>query len=96
VLYRLAQEALRNAEKHSGAASLDFSVDCGSGWMTLTVSDDGRGFDTAGKRAKKGSLGLKMMAEAADSAGGYFSVYSRPGAGATLKAELPLARGTAR
>ncbi|PKM96811.1 MAG: hypothetical protein CVU79_11620 [Elusimicrobia bacterium HGW-Elusimicrobia-3] len=96
VLYRLAQEALRNAEKHSGAESLEFSVDCGGGWMTLTVRDDGRGFDTAARRGKKGSLGLKMMAEAADSAGGYFSVYSRPGAGTTLKAELPLAREAAR
>jgi signal transduction histidine kinase len=64
--------------------------------MTLTVRDDGRGFDPAVKRDKKGSLGLKMMAEAADSAGGYFSVYSRPGAGTTLKAELPLAGGGPR
>ncbi|MGD9641680.1 MAG: ATP-binding protein [Elusimicrobiales bacterium] len=96
VLYRLAQEALRNAEKHSGAGSLEFLVECGGGWMTLTVRDDGRGFDPAGRRGKKDSLGLKMMAEAAESAGGYFSVYSRTGAGTTLKAELPLARGGAR
>ncbi|OGR97728.1 MAG: hypothetical protein A2016_10540 [Elusimicrobia bacterium GWF2_62_30] len=90
VLYRLAQEALSNAEKHSGAKKLDFSVTCANCWMTLSVRDDGRGFDMAKARNKKTSLGLKIMAEAADSAGGYFSVYSKPAGGTLIKAELPL------
>lgn len=90
VLYRLAQEALNNAEKHSGAKELEFSVGCENCWMTLLVRDDGRGFDMAKVRNKGSSLGLKIMAEAAASAGGYFSVYSRPGGGTLIKAELPL------
>ena len=90
VLYRLAHEALTNAEKHSGAKELEFSVDCENCWMTLSVRDDGRGFDMAKVRNRKTSLGLKIMAEAAASAGGYFSVYSRPGGGTLIKAELPL------
>ena len=90
VLYRLAQEALSNAEKHSGAKNLDFSVTCANCWMTLSVRDDGRGFDMAKAGNKKNSLGLKIMAEAAASAGGYFSVYSKPGGGTLIKAELPL------
>lgn len=93
VLYRLAQEALRNAEKHSGAAALDFSLSFGGGWLTLAVTDDGRGFDTAGAGKNKHALGLRMMAETAAAAGGVFSVYSRPGAGTTVKAELPMGRG---
>lgn len=90
VLYRLAQEALNNAEKHSGAKELEFSVGCENCWMTLLVRDDGRGFDMAKVRNKGSSLGLKIMAEAAASAGGYFSVYSKPGGGTLIKAELPL------
>lgn len=90
VLYRLAQEALSNAEKYSGAGELEFSVGCENCWMTLLVRDDGRGFDMAKIKNKKSSLGLKMMAEAAASAGGYFSVYSKPGGGTLIKAELPL------
>jgi len=90
VLYRLAQEALINTEKHSGAKKLEFSVGCENGWLTLSVRDDGCGFDMAKAKSKKSSLGLKIMAEAAGSAGGYFSVYSRPGGGTLVKAELPL------
>ncbi|OGR70660.1 MAG: hypothetical protein A2089_08640 [Elusimicrobia bacterium GWD2_63_28] len=93
VLYRLAQEALRNAEKHSGARNLNLKVACEDGWMNLLVRDDGRGFDPARAGSLKGSLGLKMMAEVAGSAGGYFQVYSRPGSGTTLKAGLPLRQG---
>lgn len=90
VLYRLAQEALSNAEKYSGAGELEFSVGCENCWMTLLVRDDGRGFDMAKVKNKGSSLGLKIMAEAAASAGGYFSVYSKPGGGTLIKAELPL------
>lgn len=90
VLYRLAQEALSNAEKYSGAGELEFSVGCDNCWMTLLVRDNGRGFDMEKMKNKRSSLGLKMMAEAAASAGGYFSVYSKPGDGTLVKAELPL------
>lgn len=90
VLYRLAQEALNNVEKHSGSKKIDFSVGSENGWLTLSVRDYGRGFDMAKARRKKNSLGLKIMAEAAGSAGGYFSIYSRPGGGALIKAELPI------
>ena len=92
VLYRLAQEALMNAEKHSGAHKLEFSVGSENGWMKLSVRDDGRGFNMAKVKNRKASLGLKIMAEAAAAAGGYFSVYSRPGGGTRIKAELPLGR----
>jgi two-component system sensor histidine kinase UhpB len=97
VLYRLAQEALMNAEKHSGAKKLEFSVGSENGWLKLSVRDDGRGFDMVRAKNKKASLGLKIMAEAAAAAGGYFSVYSRPGGGTLVKADLPLDRapGTA-
>ncbi len=90
VLYRLAQEALRNAEKHSGAKKLEFSLSAENGWLTLIVRDYGRGFDMARVKTRKSSLGLKIMAEEAAAAGGYLSIHSRPGEGTLIKAQLPL------
>lgn len=91
VLYRLAQEALANAERHSGASRLDFSVSREKDWLALEVRDYGRGFDPAADCGRSDCLGLKIMADAAETAGGYFSVYSVPGKGARVKAQLPLA-----
>jgi len=93
IIYRLAQEALNNAEKHSGAGNLYFELGVDSGWLKLSVRDDGRGFDMGKTKNKKNSLGLKRMAEAAESAGGYFSFYSKPGDGTLVKAELPIPKG---
>ena len=98
VLYRLAQEALANAERHSGAGRLKFSAGAEGGWLALEVSDDGRGFDPVAAAADRNRLGLKIMEDAASSAGGYLSVYSAPGRGTRVKAQLPLncGRGAAR
>ena len=96
--FMLAQEALNNAEKHSGAAALDFSLSGDDRWLTLEVRDDGRGFSPGGAKSRKdraaGSLGLRIMDDAAASAGGSFSVYSRPGGGARLRADIPVRAGT--
>ncbi|MDQ7772953.1 MAG: PAS domain S-box protein [Elusimicrobiales bacterium] len=98
IIYRLAQEALNNAEKHSGAAVLDFSLSGDDKWLTLEVRDDGRGFAQGASKSRKdraGCLGLRIMADAAASAGGSFSVYSRPGKGTRIRADIPSSGGTA-
>ncbi|MDT8287010.1 MAG: PAS domain S-box protein [Elusimicrobiales bacterium] len=96
IIYRLAQEALNNAEKHSGAGALHFSLSGDGKWLTLEVRDDGRGFAQSGPKPRKfrsGCLGLRIMADAAASAGGSFSVYSKPGAGTRVRADIPSSGG---
>lgn len=93
VIYRMAQEALSNCERHSRARRVRLAAAREGGWLTLEVSDNGRGFNQAAKRADRNCLGLKIMEDAAGTAGGYLSVYSAPGKGTRIKAHLPLAQG---
>jgi two-component system sensor histidine kinase DegS len=90
-LFRIAQEALRNAEKHAGECSVDVLVEFGERDVRLTVSDDGRGFavDAGNYPAQAGALGLVGMRERAELLGADFEVESRPGEGATVRVILP-------
>jgi signal transduction histidine kinase len=88
---RIAQEALQNALRHAGAgASITVRLADGDGRLVLSVADDGRGFDPAG--APRGRrLGLTSMEERAAAVGGSLSVVSAPGAGTTVRLEVPVA-----
>lgn len=88
-LYRIAQEALNNVVKHSGASEVDVELDVRQSGIRLTVSDNGRGFDATGVRGR-GGLGLVGMEERARLAGGTLSVVSAPGAGAKIQVEIPM------
>jgi two-component system, NarL family, sensor kinase len=91
LLFRTAQEALRNAGSHASAQNVGVQVLEADGRVTLRVTDDGRGFDTdrlAGRRAE-GHLGLSMLRDLAEAAGGSFQVSSQPGAGTTVELEVP-------
>jgi signal transduction histidine kinase len=88
-LYRVAQEALRNVVKHSGAASASASLVRQNGSLALEVRDDGRGFDAAGA-AGQGGLGLVSMRERLRLVGGELTIQSQPGAGTRLLAQVPL------
>ncbi len=87
VVYRVAQEALSNAARHSGArhvtARLDRRPDSG---VELTVADDGRGF--AFDEAERG-LGIAGMRERALLVGGELTIESRPGRGTTVRLAVP-------
>jgi two-component system, NarL family, sensor histidine kinase UhpB len=87
VVYRVAQEALTNVARHSGArrAWLSLSPD-GDQRVTLTVRDDGRGFVS---RGANGGAGLRGMRERAVLIGATLDVESRPGAGTTVRLRLP-------
>ena len=92
LVFRTAQEALRNAGAHAGAGHVAVDVHQEDGRVTLRVSDDGRGFDTADAAARRseGHLGLSMLRDLSESAGGRLRVDSAPGAGTTVELEVPL------
>ena len=86
-LFRIAQEALRNVEKHAGATSATVELDFGEAAVRLAVSDDGRGFApprTVSNLARLGKLGLLGMKERAELVGGSFELSSGRGRGTNL------------
>jgi signal transduction histidine kinase len=92
-LYRIAQEALTNVARHAQANRVSLLLERRSGYVSLIVEDDGRGFDAQGAMgapASPGRLGLLGMQERVRLAGGTLTIESSPGAGATLFARLPL------
>jgi two-component system NarL family sensor kinase len=91
LLYRVAQEALRNARTHGEATEVDIRVEEQTGQAVLRISDNGRGFspDTADPH-QPGHFGLRLMRDLADHAGGRLQVHSTPGAGASVRLEVPL------
>ena len=90
-LFRVLQESLRNAVKHSHARQLTVQLQGIPGYVQLTVSDSGVGFDEAQVFAHPG-LGLISMRERVQMVGGDFSISSRPGHGTTIFARVPLAQ----
>jgi len=88
VIYRVAQEALANAVRHSGADHIDVTLGRIDSCAVLQVSDDGRGFAFADET--KG-LGLSGMRERALLVDGSLVIDSRPGKGTTVRLEVPFA-----
>ncbi len=90
-LFRVAQEALRNVARHSGASGVKISLLQRDGGLLLTVRDDGVGFDPAAQRGGR-SLGLASMRERVQVVGGTLRVESAPGAGTAIVAWVRAAR----
>jgi PAS domain S-box-containing protein len=88
-VYRIVQESLTNVAKHANASSVDILVDRSGDRVTLTVRDDGVGFEAAGAR-KPQSFGLLGIRERAYLLRGEASVTSEPGKGTTVLVVLPL------
>ena len=93
LLYRCAQEALRNVVAHSRATSVEVAVTRDQGVATMRIEDDGQGFDEArlSERAAAGHVGLRALGELLVDAGGSLTLASAPGAGTRLVATVPLA-----
>jgi PAS domain S-box-containing protein len=90
--YRICQEALNNATRHSGAKMIVVELDDDAESLILTVRDDGVGFDEARKREEallRGSLGLISMEERARLAGGRLRMRTAPGHGTSVCAYFP-------
>ncbi|MFI9252571.1 GAF domain-containing sensor histidine kinase [Streptomyces sp. NPDC053069] len=88
-LLRVAQEALHNALRHSGAEHVDVSVQRRGCGAVLRVTDDGNGFDPKAVRRAGRHLGLVSMRDRASGVGGALSVESAPGKGTTIEMEVP-------
>jgi two-component system sensor histidine kinase UhpB len=82
VVYRVAQEALSNAVRHSGAERIEVALRRGDEGVELTISDDGRGFAF---EASESGLGIAGMRERALLLGGELTIESRPGRGTTVR-----------
>src|SRR5262249_10843627 len=88
-LYRVLQEAVRNAAKHSGAQFFEIELKGQRDEVQLTVSDTGVGFDTSEAMEGRG-LGLVSMRERLKLVKGELSIQSKRGQGTTIYARVPL------
>jgi PAS domain S-box-containing protein len=89
VLFRVLQEALQNAVKHSRAQDFRVEMRGVPGEILLTVSDPGSGFDTLAATSSRG-LGLISMRERLQLVDGALAIESKPGQGSTIRARVPI------
>ncbi len=93
MLFRIAQEALHNVCRHSGATRAEVLVQFEPASVRITISDNGRGFElpsSVGDLTRLGKLGLVGMQERARLMGATTSISAAPGKGTTISVELPL------
>jgi signal transduction histidine kinase len=92
-VFRVAQEAVTNVLRHAHARHLSVRVSAADGWLVLVVQDDGVGFDVAAARRRAtegGSLGILVMEEHVELAGGRAVIESAPNRGTEIIARFPL------
>ena len=87
LVWRVAQEAVRNAIRHAHASTLDVDVHRTDGHVVLQVADDGDGFEPDADR-DPGSFGLRGLASLVEDAGGRLDVRSTPGEGTQVRMEV--------
>ncbi len=92
MLFRAAQEGLRNVVQHAGASSVSVKVTMDADRVVLEVSDDGAGFSAAvrERRSAEGHMGLRLIGDLAAARGGRVDVESEPGRGTRLRLVAPL------
>jgi signal transduction histidine kinase len=88
-VYFCCLEALQNVAKYASATAAVVSLREEDGALTFTVSDDGKGFDTAAKRA---GTGVQGMADRLEALGGSLAIRSSPGEGTIVTGRLPVSR----
>jgi signal transduction histidine kinase len=90
-LFVILREGVRNAVSHSGAGRIDVGVRVCPEEVVGCVRDDGRGF--AEEEASTGG-GTRSMKERAELVGGTFELSSHPGVGTTIRASIPIRKGS--
>ncbi|MGH2556954.1 MAG: GAF domain-containing sensor histidine kinase [Actinomycetota bacterium] len=90
-VFRIAQEAIRNAIQHSGANRISIDVRMRDSTISLSVSDDGVGFDPSSPQVRGRHLGMTSMTERAELLGGNLHIESAPGHGAIIRLEARVA-----
>jgi signal transduction histidine kinase len=98
MLYRVAQEALANVEKHAGASEVHVVILRVRGGVRMEIIDDGNAFNVVRFSNAKLThrLGLTSMRERVEMFGGRFSVVSTPGVGTTVRAEVSFGKNKMR
>ena len=86
-IYRVVQEALTNCGRHAQAKHVELNLQGGEGGISLTIQDDGNGFDP--KQTERRGLGLVGIGERVRKLGGQVDIFSQPGAGTLLKVDIP-------
>ena len=87
-VFRLVQESVQNAIKHSGAHKVTVKIDIGKTNVVATIKDDGKGFDPY--TMKEGSFGLIGMRERVELLEGELTIDSKPGMGTLIMFNIPV------
>ncbi|MBI5883789.1 MAG: PAS domain S-box protein [Elusimicrobia bacterium] len=97
-LYRIAQEALANVERHAKASAVDLSLRRRKNMLELTVADDGRGCSARHRRRRtaEGGLGLGNISDRVNALGGRMEFDSKQGKGTRLTVAVPLGNGRSK
>ncbi|GGK03236.1 hypothetical protein GCM10011583_38710 [Streptomyces camponoticapitis] len=88
-MLRVAQEALHNALRHSGAERVDVTIARRGQGAVLSITDNGKGFEPRTVRRAGRHLGLVSMRDRSSGVGGRLTVQSAPGQGTTIEMEVP-------
>jgi two-component system nitrate/nitrite sensor histidine kinase NarX len=92
-VFRIVQEALTNVRKHAGAQRAVIGLDMDGAELSVSVTDDGRGFDTGGSTSSDrpwSGFGMAAMRDRAAAIGATLAVESRPGRGTVIRLTLPV------
>jgi PAS domain S-box-containing protein len=96
IAYRIAQEALNNVRTHAHARAVSLRLRSVDDGCLVTVEDDGVGYQPQQTESKPGHLGLTLMQERAQIAGGWCRIESAPGSGTTVEFWIPRDNEAAR
>lgn len=88
--FRIVQEAVNNALRHSDATRIDVTVDAAPPWLRLRVADNGQGMTEDTSHSVHQGLGIAGMRERVEWLAGRFELRSQPGGGTVVQAALPL------
>lgn len=86
-------ETLSNIGRHAEATRVEIGLKAADGQISLTISDNGKGFDLEAALAKRGHYGMRNLQRRAETAGGHLRIASGLGKGTRVEAVLPLQRG---
>jgi signal transduction histidine kinase len=92
LVFRVAQEVLRNVAAHADARNVSVVLQEVDGLAVLRIKDDGKGFtaDDVARRRAQGHVGTNAIVELAEEAGGSLHIESEPGSGTRVTLELPV------
>jgi two-component system, NarL family, sensor kinase len=89
VLFRIVQESLNNAVKHSKARNINIEMHYETAAFKMAINDDGEGFDATALEATDTGIGLNNMKNRASLVGAFFSIQSLPESGTSVLIQLP-------